>query len=827
MFATDLPSAHSPDSSAERLQAALLAADVGTWDLDIVNQRVWWDTRCKELYGFDRDDVVPYAQVLSYMHPDDRLRVDEAVQWAQNPRSEGRYDIQFRTVGATSGQLRWLHCRGGALFDEQGVAYRFSGIAQEITQLVDARHQLNARERRFINLIDETPTATAIYLGRDMVIQAINRPMLQLWGRDASIINQTLHQAMPEFIGQPFLVQLQHVYDTGEACYIGEGRADIVMDGQLREAWFSYDYKPLRDADGHIYGIIHTATSITEQVQTRQQLTISEVRFRSLVEQAPVAMAIFRGPDHVIETANQAHLELWGRQAGQVIGKPLFDALPEVKGHGYEDLLTTVLTTGKPFYANELSAPLWRRGQLETVYFNFVYQPLREADGTITAVMVVANEITEQVQARQRLVASEARFRSLIKESPVAMLVYEGPDMVVAEANEQMLTIFGRGEDVLGKPLLESIPELASTALPEQYRQVLATGQTHYQYSERIPLVKDNQPVWGYYDYVYKALYDTDGTAYGAICTAVDVSTQVVARQIIEESETRYRHLSEQLDELVQQRTHQLAAANQELTAGIDEYAAINEELEEANTLLSRSNDNLQTFAYVASHDLQEPLRKIQQFGDLLKTRLTDLVSAEEMNYLERMQVAASRMSTLIRDLLNFSRISTQRNVDEPVQLNDVLTTVLGVLDLAITETNAQVQVDTLPALSGDAVQLGQLFQNLLSNAIKFRRADVPPQIRVSSQLVALDALPASIKPTRRMPVYARIEVADNGIGFDEKYLDRIFQVFQRLHGKSHYVGTGVGLAICEKVVTNHGGIITASSQPDQGTTFVIYLPTS
>lgn len=265
------------------------------------------------------------------------------------------------------------------------------------------------------------------------------------------------------------------------------------------------------------------------------------------------------------------------------------------------------------------------------------------------------------------------------------------------------------------------------------------------------------------------------------------------------------------------------------LKSSNERLADLNAVLGLTNQALNRSNASLQQFAYVASHDLQEPLRKVQQFGDILKTRYQKELG-EGVAYLERMQTAASRMSSLIRDLLSYSRIATERDMRTPVSLNQVIDSVLADLELIIAETGAQVTVEPLPVISGNTVQLGQLFQNLMSNALKFRRTDqngalVLPQIQVRTQTVVHANLPPSVKPARRSDRYYCIEVADNGIGFDEKYLDRIFQVFQRLHGKDQYVGTGIGLAICEKVVANHDGAITAKSQVGQGATFLVYLP--
>ncbi|WP_461147745.1 sensor histidine kinase [Spirosoma pulveris] len=247
--------------------------------------------------------------------------------------------------------------------------------------------------------------------------------------------------------------------------------------------------------------------------------------------------------------------------------------------------------------------------------------------------------------------------------------------------------------------------------------------------------------------------------------------------------------------------------------------------LQRANLELQRSNDSLQSFAFVASHDLQEPLRKIESFSNLLVGQYTHQLDEQAADYLRRMQSAASRMSTLIRDLLAYSRISTQQDATNVVPLTEVARQAATDLDLLIVETRAVIRIEPLPTVIGNASQLGQLFQNLLANALKFHRNGVVPQVEIRAHQIPASELPSSVKPARVAATYYRIDVADNGIGFNERYVDRIFQVFQRLHGQSTYTGTGIGLAICEKVAANHGGAITATSQVGMGATFSVYLP--
>jgi len=245
-------------------------------------------------------------------------------------------------------------------------------------------------------------------------------------------------------------------------------------------------------------------------------------------------------------------------------------------------------------------------------------------------------------------------------------------------------------------------------------------------------------------------------------------------------------------------------------------------ELETLAARLKASNRELQDFASVASHDLQEPLRKIISYGDLLKEQAASLTDADR-DYLARMQNAAKRMQTLIDDLLAFSRITSRAQSFEPVNLNAVAQGVLSDLETRIQQTGGKVELGELPTIDADPTQMRQLLQNLIGNALKFHREGQPPVVKVRSERVTETTPP--LADTDPVVDRCRIAVEDNGIGFDEKYLDRIFTVFQRLHGRGKYEGTGMGLAICRKIVERHGGEIIARSAPERGATFVVTLP--
>ena len=230
---------------------------------------------------------------------------------------------------------------------------------------------------------------------------------------------------------------------------------------------------------------------------------------------------------------------------------------------------------------------------------------------------------------------------------------------------------------------------------------------------------------------------------------------------------------------------------------------------------LARSNAELEQFAFVASHDLQEPLRKIQAFGDRLKVKCQPIQAPDIQDYLERMQSAAARMRNLINDLLAFSRVIRSSEPFVTVDLAVITKEVLGDLEVRIEKSGAKVEIQDLPKIEADPMQMRQLMLNLLSNALKFQSSGSTPHIKISA---------TTFRPLSR-EAQCELRVEDNGIGFDERYMDKIFAVFQRLHGRTEYEGTGVGLAVCRRIVDRHHGTITARSQPGKGATFIVTLP--
>ena len=236
---------------------------------------------------------------------------------------------------------------------------------------------------------------------------------------------------------------------------------------------------------------------------------------------------------------------------------------------------------------------------------------------------------------------------------------------------------------------------------------------------------------------------------------------------------------------------------------------------------LARSNAELEQFAYVASHDLQEPLRKVQAFSDRMRSKYETVLDEQGLDYLSRMHHAAKRMQTLVNDLLSYSRVATKVEKFAPIDLDIVVQEVIADLETRIEETGAQIEVANMPTIDAVPSQMRQLFQNLIANSLKYHRNEVAPEVKITGDIIENGA----IEPNGTSSKTCQITVRDNGLGFEAQYAERIFGIFQRLHGRVEFEGTVVGLAVCRKIAERHDGTIRAQGRPGEGSTFTVTLP--
>ncbi len=552
--------------------------------------------------------------------------------------------------------------------------------------------------------------------------------------------------------------------------------------------------------------ILLAIEDITEKSIARKKIEASNQRYQDVLMQSPFAFSIMKGKEMEITLANNLIKEMWGKGT-EVEGKTLLEVLPELKDQVFPGMINEVYVTGKPVYANEILAQLNRNGKMEDMYFNIIYQPHFEADETISGVITVAHEVTPQVISRKKMEAQALMVHELLMTAPGFVATLVGPLHVYQLVNKQYQSLFGKRK-IQGKPIMVALPELEGQGFDLLLDKVYNTGEPYMGIDIPITLARDEGlvPEERYFNFSYQPMYDERKNIYAILVFGYEVTDQLISKnKNLQNEQIR----ANELEEKVQQRTMELSKVNEDL---------------------KKMNQELESFTYIASHDLQEPLRKIQTFCSRITSTESDSLTEMGKNYFSRINSATRRMQTLIEDLLDYSHTTGREHKMEKTNLNNLLEEVKKDLQDAIEEKGATIESGQLCEIIASPFQLRQLLLNLISNALKFSIPGLPPRISIKTKHatgVHLEEeqadLPAGKLVSERE--YCHITVQDNGIGFRPEYKEQIFGVFQRLHGKQEYEGTGIGLAIVKKIVSNHEGFITATGEEGKGARFDIYLP--
>jgi len=894
----------SPD---EHLQNALKMSGVGSWYFNTATGGMVLDNRAKELFVNNYDGATAH-HIFSLAFEQDVAISAIALQTALQ---SGVLEVQYRNA---KNQMIWV--KGGREGDHfYGTIQLVSGNDVTVNTGKDTE-TLNA-------IISQSNIGIGLYVGRELVVGVANNVLLNFWGKGKEVIGQTLEKALPELEGQPFLQILDDVFTSGEIYEVTEAPVNLAMNGVLGTYYFDFMYKPLFDNNNKVYAILNTAIEVTDRVFTKRKKQESESRFRAITEQSPMAIALLTGKNMRVDIANDWILRIWGKD-DSVIGKPLIEALPELNGQGFLELLDAVYKTGVSHHGYETLVKLEHNNVLTDFYIDFTYSALKGEDGTITGVLVLAIDSTQRVHSVRKIAESEAKFKAVIYSAQAAMAVFKGRDELVADiANDAFLKFVGREEHgFVGLSLLESMPEIKGQASIDFMHEVFDKGIKMHHYGRQVNIMRDRELTTNFYNVSYTPLFDANGEVYAVLDIAIDVTETIKTQQAIIEAEASLRgavelaelgtwHLDpetgiltysermlewfglsgkpEDVDDVyniihVNDRERIVKAIEKALAPGSDgvyneEYTIINRingrerilhaqgkaffdangkpyqisgtaqdittqkrlqlslenevkertealqkansELEEINNKLVNSNEELAQYAYVASHDLQEPLRKINMFSNMLNDRDTDNL---HKGVIDKIIKSSERMSLLIKDLLEFSRLLNPDIGFLCTNVSEIVKAVRSDFELLIDERQAEMHIGSLPVIEAIPLQMNQLFYNLIGNALKFVQPGKIPKVIVQSEKISQAeaviyiAHPASCN-------YYRFTIADNGIGIEEQYQKQIFEVFKRLHSRTEYSGSGIGLAICRRIVNNHGGAIYIKSAAGEGTAFHIILP--
>lgn len=762
---------------------------LGLFNVDFADNTIDYSPEFAQILSGSNKEHLTRRDFLKYVHPDDLALRSKAIE---SGIKNGTFYYTPRVIW-DDGSIHRIAISAARMIGSDGIPTAFSGTVADITEqeqnriaLVQAESRLQQTKREadrlFQNVTDSSPTG--LWLSdKEGALSYFNKTLIDFTGSTAEELLQGGWAAV--IIEEDLAAALK----TYQQAIIKKVHFDVLFRARKASGeviWCRAAGDPFYDADGSYAGYAGFCMDMDEIISGRKAMSESQERISLMIEQSPVAICLFTGRDMKIEIANEIMISYWGKDKS-IIGLPMEVGVPELKGQPFLDILMEVYQTGETYYGRAMPADLKVNGLLSTYYFDFTYTPIYDSKGEIYGIMDIAIDITDQVIAAKKLDETRLALAGAIELAELATwrLNFTEDSIVCSTRFKHWLGL--SSHKVPKNKLFELISESHRQKIIHAVNEALTPGSMDF-YDYEFPIINK---LTGQVRIIHanaQLLYKKDGTPECLSGTAQDV--------------TKERGLQEELKFKVKERTAELHAANAELLT---------------------SNQELKQFAYIASHDLQEPVRKISVFSEMLKNSL-EINPGKAAGYLEKIINSTKRMETLIKDVLGFSQLSSSIKQFENVDLNLVLQDIINEFDLTIEQKNAVISWENLPVIEAIPLQMSQLFGNLVSNALKYSKTDTAPEIYISSQILAGQETQTE---NTELPdsKYAEIIIRDNGIGFNQAYAEQIFNIFQRLHGRDAFAGTGIGLAMCRRILQNHNGTITAESVEGTGTSFIIIIP--
>ena len=659
-----------------------------------------------------------------------------------------------------------------------------------------AREPINVGEDKFQNLISQAPALIATFKGPSFIVESVNKMVLDIWGKSyEEVINKPLFQSLPE-LEEGFASILNGVFTTGEPFISNEMPVLLKRFGKPDTAYFNSIYQPLRGVDYKIEGVILIATEISEVVNARKLNEANELFSRTILESNPDCLKVldlegkikymnFNGLcemeiDDFSTVENKNWWTLWGNENEALVKESINKAR-----EGEKTKFIAFCPTAK-------GTPKW---------WDVVVSPVRNTGEKVQQIMSVSRDITEQIKSQEALDKMGLHFKLATDSANVGVWSLNVQTEVL-EWSDLHKKMWGYDEHRNDLTYVDWHKIIVDEDKALAFKRVEDAKVNHslYEVEYRIKRANDNIIRWmksfGQY------YYNEAGLAITLTGISIDITDQ--------------KSFTEELEKKVSERTEELEIRTKQLEE-------INKTLDFNNITLENVNTELKSFTYIASHDLQEPLRNIKFFSQRIVE--VEKFSDKTQQYFNFITTSSERMQNLIISLIDFSRIDRAELKFVPCDLNIIVEESKNDLQLRIAEKQAIIECESLPTINGIYIQLNQLFTNLISNALKYCKPEVIPHIKIT--LERINGIEIDQPLLNKELEYYAIKIADNGIGFEKEHATKIFEAFKRLHGRNEYSGTGIGLSIVKKIVTNHNGFIVADGKPDIGSIFTIYFPTT
>ncbi len=803
------------------------------------------------------------------VYPDD-YELAKKLMAERSKNQHFSHEIRFRNE--KTGKPFWLQWNAFSLNDPAtGNLLGLATVSSNITQRKQEENALQESEHFYRTLIEEATVATCLFTGPQMVVEYANNIMIGYWGKDSSVIGKPFIEAVPELEGQPFLDLIRKVYTTGETYYGNEEKADLVVNGKLQSFYFNYTYKAVRNRAGEIYAVHDMAVDVTSQVMAKKALEESEQNLRRMIMQAPMAICIFHGPEYRFEHVNAKMEEIMGRSIAEVTGRPLFEAMPEVIGSGLQQILENVFATGTSFTAHEQEFLLPRGNELARLFVDYIYEPLRDASGNVSGIMVVAMDVTTQVLARRKIEESEKKFRQLANTLP-QMVWKTDPAGRQTFASERWKEYTGLDlqdetglQQVVHPEDWENITQLWSDSLATgkgytaEIRLKSKTGDYHWHFSQAVPI------------------RDADGNITNWITTFADVHEQKIVAEVLRQSDENFRQLADLVPQIIwtarpngfldyyNKRWYDFTGFKEgygdqswipilhpdDVQLCTDswyhsvktgepyqiEYRFKDQASGQYRWFLGKAlpirdsqgvitkwfgtctdiqaikalDEQKDYFISLASHELKTPLTTIKAYVQVLQLKYKnhDVFLGNAHNTIYKQ---IEKINKLISDLLDVPKIQSGKLSlhKEQFPVNQLVQEAVNEIQQINASYNIIFFPKAEPLVYADKERIGQVLINLLTNAVKYS-----PN--------AKDIIVQSVVAGSEL----RVSVQDFGIGINKNDHQKIFERFYRVEGKDErkYSGFGIGLFVSSEIIQRHDGKIGVDSEPGKGSTFYFSLP--